>query len=265
MALALVTRLQALATDSTNLHVLAEHPTYLPCLVTMLTNEDPQVVKLSIETLFLISKSEEDRPTLANHPGLMPAIQQKLLSPNLETKRYALSIYGTLQQHFISGAPAATSGTASAAAAASSELKEASSTPRESVETMSYTIIINDSLDEDDRQILEDAVLQLKGVVSMFLDIYSRKCVVRTSSRPEPILAAICACGVSARLTTTASIAVDKENSATPAPAGEQKAWFGWGAGTPNAGAIVKQGETPLDPNGQGSGWFGRIARSLWG
>ena len=257
MTLALVTRLHALAKDATNLHVLAEHPTYLPCLVTMLTNDDPNVVKLSIETLFLISKSEEDRPTLANHPGLMPAIQQKLLSPNLETKRFALSIYGILQQHFISTGPSSSSGS-SAHVAAPLAAKDP-----QAAETNSYTIIISDSLDEDDRQILEDAVLQLKGVVSMFLDIYSRRCVVRTTSRPEPILAAICACGVSARL-MTASAVTEKENGAEPSAPSDQKGWFGWGAPAPNAQAIVKQGDS-MDANNQGSGWFGRFAKSLWG
>ncbi|MDP2435314.1 MAG: hypothetical protein Q8P67_06190 [archaeon] len=256
MALTLVTRLHALATNSTNLLVLAEHPEYLPCLVGMLTNEDPTVVKLSIETLFLISKCEEARPILANHSGLMPAIQQKLLSPNLETKRFALSIYGVLQQHYISATPSGSSGSSGAA-----QSKEA---PKEApTESVSYTIIISDSLDEDDRQILEDAVLQLKGVVSMFLNIYSRKCVVRTTSRPEPILAAICACGVSARLQTTSAVPIDKENSAATAAPGD-KSWFGWGA-QPNAQAIVKQGDVGGDPNGQGAGWFGRIAKSLWG
>jgi hypothetical protein len=224
----------------------------------MLTNEDPNVVKLSIETLFLISKSEEDRPTLANHPGLMQAIQQKLLSPNFETKKYALSIYGTLQPHVVQPAPGALP--AATVKAETSQPKEA----KDQTESLSYTFIINDSLDEDDRQILEDAVLQLKGVISLFIDIYSRKCIVRTHSRPEPILAAICACGVSARLHTACG-AVDKENgpAAASASSSDQKAsWFGWGQ--PNSQAIVKQGEAGDAPPGQ-SGWFGRIARSLWG
>lgn len=280
MALALVSRLHDLALDVENCHTLAQHPTYLPCLLSMLGNDDLQVVKTTMETIFLISKNEEARPLLANYPGMLPAIQQKLLSPNLDTKRFALSTYGRLQQYVgQTTTAAAASGDAAAAAAADHDVAEAmgassavTAAAAKTAEPSSFTIAISDSLDDDDRQILEDAILQLKGVISLFVDIYSRKCVVRTHTKPEPILAAICACGVSARLVGTP---VDKEN-ASDADAAAKKAgagagaasssasasWFGWGAPTSNA--VVRQGDTQTEEQ-QGSGWFGRIARSIWG
>lgn len=285
-----------MAVDIANVPALARHPTYLQCLMSMLSNADANVVRVSIATLFLMSKSEEARPVLANHPGLMTAIQQKLLSSNFETKRYALATYGTLQK-YVSQSPTTTATettegetvpteerpladlTFEREALLVEEQTEASeAAAADKSESNTYTIVIGDSLDEDDRQILEDAVLQLKGVISLFLDIYSRRCVVRSHTRAEPILAAICACGVSARLlsTTTGTTAPaevgEKDTSASAssssqaasdgtADASSGKSWFGWG--TPTSQAVVKSGD---ENNSQPTAsWIGRIARSLWG
>lgn len=267
MALALVSRLHDLALDVDSCHTLAQHPTYLPCLLSMLSNEDLHVVKMTMETLFLISKNEEARPILANYPGMMTAIQKKLLSSNLETKRFALSMYGTLQRHIVQGA-ASTASTATASEESTDTPASAASTTStctsKTGEPSSYTISISDSLDEDDRQILEDAILQLKGVISLFIDIYSRRCVVRTHTKPEPIIAAICACGVSARLLSpdaaASATSAEKENS-TSSASDAGKSWFGWGAQASQA--VVRSGETQSEE--QQNGWFGRIARSIWG
>jgi hypothetical protein len=292
MALALASRLHDLAVDTANVPALARHPTYLQCLIGMLGNADANVVRVSMATLFLMSKSEEVRSLIANHPGLMTAIQQKLLSSNFETKRYALATYGTLQKYVSQSAAAAPTTEATTTderpiadltfereALLVEEQAEAAEAGSDKTESNTYTIVIGESLDEDDRQILEDAVLQLKGVISLFLDIYSRRCVVRSHTRAEPILAAICACGVSARLlstttgtTTTAtesgekdgaasSVSGDAQSSDPASDAASGKSWFGWG--TPTSQAVVKSGdENASQPT---SSWIGRIARSLWG
>jgi hypothetical protein len=326
--LSIVERLHKLANEEANRQRIARDPTCLPCLTTFLENADEQVVRLSMETLYLLAKEEANRQLMATQPGLMASMQRKLFCANLQTKRYALSTYATLQ-HYVrksdeqqnttaedddndeqtegesndgssSGGAVACSSSLSADdddSSCSSAIVELTQDINElSPSKMSahggqdsagggvqaaartVTIIIKDSLDEDDRQILEDALLQIKGVISLLIDIYSQRCVIRTRTAAEPLLRAICSCGVSASLSADSSVAAD-ENANNQNAANQQQqqnssggnkqqqqesaekksGWFGWGA--PSENAVVVQGSNDANQGG----WFGRIATSLFG
>jgi len=113
---------------------------------------------------------------------------------------------------------------------------------------------------------LETALLQVKGVVSFFLDLVSQKVVIRSLTSADALISAIKSTGMIVEAYEehfngiTSSKKVDDENK-------ENSSWW-WSSLVPTGDSWwgKSQNENQGDENNNNnSGLFGRWGKALWG
>ena len=114
------------------------------------------------------------------------------------------------------------------------------------------------------RKELESALLQVKGVISFLIDLYSQKAVIRTRSSAEALIQAINSIGMQASLRKTdVSSSRSKENEAEPDYLDDVEEEV---KDNSKVLSVVETKEAPKENASNNGGWgWNRIAKALWG
>ena len=119
------------------------------------------------------------------------------------------------------------------------------------------------------RKELESALLQVKGVISFLIDLYSQKAVIRTRTTAEALIQAISTIGMEASLRSfKATPSQAKENVSEPDYLDDAEDEV---KDNSKVLSTVEQKEAPKNNannnnNNNGGGWgWNRLAKALWG
>lgn len=229
--------------------------TTLDALVIFLGHSDVAVAELAAEAINFLSQSEHLRSSLAGKKGLATAVKQLMLSSEAKTRTLSIETYANIQEYL--GQARASSG--NLASSSQGEVCGKISDAKD------YVIYVDGLQGDEDRQLVEKALLTVKGVISFTIDTFTQKVTVRTCAKPAVVIAAIekYSCldaSLNAPNTCVNSYEHDylsddeeKENAA---------GWNSWWSSKNTKGAVVKAGGA--DSSTKDTFW-NRVGYSLWG
>lgn len=230
---------------------------------------------------------------MAQEAALLKALKQFMMTGTLKQKKVAIAAYTNLQA-YANSLPTSVESTekenASNQESTSSSSKTAgkSSTeaaPRattllsEGTTINTYTVFVSGLNSESAKREIEQALLRIKGVISIYCDTVEYKAVIRATIPVQDIIDRLHLDGKTASLRkkdiVTEETAPGEEggylDEADPSsgqqPAGgAQGSWFGFGS------LVTFGSETPEDRKArlerekkqQNNGWFGKIGKALY-
>ncbi|XP_069777482.1 armadillo repeat-containing protein 1 [Narcine bancroftii] len=189
-ALAVVNQLQDLASDPLNRRAIVQDQGCLPGLILFLDHSNPQVVYSALLALRYLAECRSNREKMRSELGMMLSLQnviQKTTTPG-ETKILANEVYEILQ---------------SSSCEESDYTNDCNSHRRKpqfflgSTNKRAKTVTLQiDGLDDSSRRnICEEALLKIKGVISFTFQMTVKRCIVRIRSdlKAEALASAIAA------------------------------------------------------------------------
>ncbi|XP_072170459.1 armadillo repeat-containing protein 1-like [Diadema setosum] len=191
-----VKQLRDLARDPINREKIVKDQGCLPGLVLFLDNDDPTVVSTALEALHYLAESSINRPIMKRELGMLVSLEAVANSPHSDTKsrNLAKSIHKRL---LAPPSPSPLKESQNTARAAGGRLnpkhpnKFFVGTHNKKWKTMTFQI---DGLNDIEcRRTCEEALLQVKGIVSFTFDLIKKRCMVRTKMdlKPEVLVVAI--------------------------------------------------------------------------
>jgi len=253
---ALVNKLFLLANDKANRpHLISQG--VLPGLMMFLSSTDDEVVLQALETLKFIALHRANRIPMAREPGLAEGLRKVMISSKQEPcRKLAMTIYTNIQDYFAQNA--------------NKEKEEASVFSEQVTSKLSvaktYHINIK-GLSDQTKSKLETALLQVKGVVSFFLDLVSQKVVIRSLTSADALISAIKSTGMIVEayeehfngVTSSKKVGNDDENK-------ENSSWW-WSSLVPTGDSWWGKSQNENDENTSNntSGLFGKWGKALWG
>ncbi|XP_066576508.1 armadillo repeat-containing protein 1 [Amia ocellicauda] len=176
-ALAVVNQLRDLAADPLNRRAIVQDQGCLPGLILFLDHPNPQVVYSALLAVRYLAECRANREKMKSELGMMLSLQnvmQKTTTPG-ETKLLASEIYEILQ---------------SSSSAEGGQAEEATSCRRKAqfflgtTNKRAKTVVLHiDGLDDASRRNLcEEALLKIRGVISFTFQMAVKRCIVRIRS-----------------------------------------------------------------------------------
>ncbi|XP_037644533.1 armadillo repeat-containing protein 1-like [Sebastes umbrosus] len=187
-ALAVVNQLRDLAADPMNRRAIVQDQGCLPGLILFLDNPNPQVVYSALLAIRYLAECRANREKLKGELGMMLSLQnvmQKSTTPG-ETKLLASEIYELLQ--------ASSGGDSEPAEEAVSSRRKAQFFLGSSNKRAKTVILHIDGLDDwSRRNLCEEALLKIRGVISFTFQMTVKRCIVRIRSdlKAEALASAI--------------------------------------------------------------------------
>eukprot|EP00009_Paramoeba_aestuarina_P004327 CAMPEP_0201511974 /NCGR_PEP_ID=MMETSP0161_2-20130828/4331_1 /ASSEMBLY_ACC=CAM_ASM_000251 /TAXON_ID=180227 /ORGANISM="Neoparamoeba aestuarina, Strain SoJaBio B1-5/56/2" /LENGTH=251 /DNA_ID=CAMNT_0047907663 /DNA_START=119 /DNA_END=874 /DNA_ORIENTATION=+ len=251
MALQIANSLKQLSSQEENRDAILESQTHASALVLFLTDKDERVRDAAISALYNLSESSHLRQQLVGVNGLVAGVKKMMINDASEAVRStALDTYRNLQDTI-------------AAASSSSSSAAVSASPSTSTEEVIY---LDGLICEEERVIVEQALLSIKGVISFQIDVPGERATVRakipfseiikvlsTKTNCLPSLAPPSGCSADHDY-----LSDDEENSPNSASS-QSGGWGFWGCG--KSTAVVATGTKEAE---QPTLWS-RIGNSLWG
>ncbi|XP_076441114.1 armadillo repeat-containing protein 1-like [Babylonia areolata] len=183
-----VTAMKMMAADPKKRPLLVKDTTCMGGLVLVLSNPEPSVVILALETLLLLSEDKESRPTIAAHIGILEQLEVLLhRSEHEETvQTLADQLYGLLTE---TPATPLRDSSNSNVSRTSGSVKGKGSVKS----TKSVVLQIRGIQNQADRDLCIRLLLHVKGVVSVTFDSGKKQCLLRTKPdvRPESLVRAV--------------------------------------------------------------------------
>lgn len=237
--------IKALSAQKANRGVILGTGDTIQEVVKFLMKTDPRIVTLALETILLLCEEREHRILVAAVPGLADAVKKNMFHANLSIKSMAVKAYRLLSEFVKKVNPPMKTGKCAPVDVAPKVGFFSSAVSNAPANTFNLHV---KGLNSDSRKMqLEAAVIKVPGVISLLVDVFSQKVVVKTRGSFEEVVSAI---------RTTGMIPVmereDQENqySAHVAQVTYKK------------GSIVLHETSKKEEE---KGWFGRITKSLWG
>ncbi|XP_029309359.1 armadillo repeat-containing protein 1-like [Cottoperca gobio] len=175
-ALVVVNQLRDLAADPMNRRAIVQDQGCLPGLILFLDNPNPQVVYSALLAIRYLAECRSNRDKLKGGLGMMLSLQnvmQKSTTPG-ETKLLASEIYELLQ---------AAGGDSEPAEEAVSSRRKAQFFLGSSNKRAKTVILHIDGLDDwSRRNLCEEALLKIRGVISFTFQMTGKRCIVRIRS-----------------------------------------------------------------------------------
>ncbi|MBN3324826.1 ARMC1 protein, partial [Atractosteus spatula] len=176
-ALAVVNQLRELAADPLNRRAIVQDQGCLPGLILFLDHPNPQVVYSALLAVRYLAECRANREKMKGELGMMLSLQnvmQKTTTPG-ETKLLASEIYEILQ---------------SSSSAEADQAEGATSCRRKAqfflgtTNKRAKTVVLHiDGLDDASRRNLcEEALLKIRGVISFTFQMAVKRCIVRIRS-----------------------------------------------------------------------------------
>ncbi|KAM6948444.1 armadillo repeat-containing protein 1-like [Aplochiton taeniatus] len=187
-ALAVVNQLRDLAADPMNRQAIVQDQGCLPGLILFLDHPNPQVVYSALLAVRYLTECRANREKMKGELGMMLSLQnvmQKATTPG-ETKLLSSEIYKLLQ----------------ASSSEDSEQAEEAATSRRKAQFFlgvtnkrAKTVVFHiDGLDDSSRRNLcEEALLKIRGVISFTFQMAVKRCIIRirTDLKAETLASAI--------------------------------------------------------------------------
>jgi len=288
----IVTKLRAMAADPSHRTQLIKEPGTIPSLIRSLSESDTDISFTALEVVYFLSLNVDNRPIMAQETQLLKALKQFMMTGTLKQKKVAIAAYTNLQAYANSlptGAPEATEkeNTDNAEATSSAPSKPASTTaaaPRattllsEGTTINTYTVFVSGLNTDSAKRELEQALLKVRGVISIYCDTVEYKAVIRATIPVQDIIDRLHIDGKTASLRKKDVVSddaaakgdddgyLDEVDSSAPANGAQGSSWFGFGS------LVTFGSETPEDrkerlererKQNQGS-WFGKIGKALY-
>lgn len=253
MALELVRKFRNLAEVEENRVFIVKDHACLPLVINHLHNSDTEVVVTALECINFLSMSSDNRSAMKKEPNLVQIVTSLKTHKSQNISKLATSILDNLQLvksiRSSPRTPLSDRSNASTPSTGGSNKK----VPH------AVTIYFSDLHNEESRKVLSQALLDIKGVISFLIDMYSQKAVIRTLLPASSLLQSVVdLTGMKASLKQFAS----KENIPDYLPDSDEE-----DDAFDNSRSITKTKLPPNEDEKQNTwGWgIGRIAKALWG
>lgn len=226
---------------------------------------------------------------MAQEAPLLKALKQFMMTGTLKQKKVAIAAYTNLQAYAnslpTSVEPAEKENAANQESSSSDASKPAAGAPRattllsEGTTINTYTVFVSGLNSDQTKREIEQALLKIKGVISIYCDIVEYKAVIRATVPVQDIIDRLHIDGKTASLRKKDIIPedaaatgddggyLDEVDSSAPANGANPQgsSWFGFGT------LVTFGSETPEDRKArlererkeQGS-WFGKIGKALY-
>lgn len=182
---AIVTRLRDLSRDPQNRSAIAKDEASLSGLVLCLSNEDPNIVLISLEALKFLAMYTPNRPVMKNHMGMIQSLQTLSANENAEVVRTAEEIHSSLvpsraaqrtknvNSPVVKGVPSATGRGAFFLGQGNKNAKV-------------FLIEINGVFSSTDEQSVKTEMLKIRGIISFTYDKMKQRYTIRTRADVTP-------------------------------------------------------------------------------
>lgn len=241
------------------------------------------------QVVYFLSLSVDNRPIMAQETALLKALKQFMMTGTLKQKKVAIAAYTNLQA-YANALPTSVEATENqnttnqdiGAAKPGQPLSGApkpASMVNEGATINTYTVFVAGLTSDQAKREIEQALLKIKGVISIYCDVVEFKAVIRATIPVQDIIDRLSIDGKKASLrkkdviTEEAANAAAEEsgyldevdNSANPSN-GQGSSWFGFGS------LVTFGSETPEDRKARlererkenNAGWFGKIGKALY-
>jgi len=182
---AIVTRLRDLSKDPQNRSAIAKDEASLSGLVLCLSNDDPNIILISLEALKYLAMYTPNRPVMKNHMGMIQSLQALSANENAEVVRAAEDIHSSLvpsraaqrsknvNSPVVKGVPSATG-------------RGAFFLGQNNKNAKVYLIEINGVFSSTDEQSVKAEMLKIRGIISFTYDKIKQRYTIRTRSDVTP-------------------------------------------------------------------------------
>lgn len=212
----------------------------------------------------------DNRYEMAQETDLLITLKKFMISGKLKEKKVAIAAYTNLQA-YASTLPGTFQSIQTETTPSESEKTNESNTPLSNVNsskarslmfseksTHAYTIFVAGLTDNSSKKELENILLGIKGIISIFCDLVEQKVVVRATIPSENILAVLKQNGKNSSLKKRDVISDDtgylEEESSDMC---SKKSWFGFGS-------VTKYGTNEDKSKSNQGGWMSRIGKALY-
>ena len=255
MASAIANRLKQLSVQEENRDALLESQTHSSALVLFLADKDEAVREAAVWTIFNLSESVHLRKQLVEVKGLISGVKKVMLNDTESIRSVALDAYRNLQDTISSLSSSSSSSSPSPASARATE----------------EVIYLDGLICEEEKMIVEQALLSIKGVISFQIDMLGERATVRSKIPHSDIVKVLssktnCLPSLAPPPSCAANfdhdyLSDDEENENGNS---SQSGWGFWGSGKGGntAGVVVAAGAKEED--NQPTFWS-RLGNSLWG
>jgi len=291
----IVAKLRAMAADPSHRTQLVKEPGTIPTLISSLSESDTDISFTALEVVYFLSLNVDNRPIMAQETLLLKALKQFMMTGTLKQKKVAIAAYTNLQAYANSlptGAPepaekentdnaeATSSSAPSKQATGTAAAPRATSLLSEGTTINTYTVFVSGLNTDSAKRELEQALLKVRGVISIYCDTVEYKAVIRATIPVQDIIDRLHIDGKTASLRKKDVVSDDAaakggaddgyldevDSSSSPAHGAQGSSWFGFGS------LVTFGSETPEDrkerlererKQNQGS-WFGKIGKALY-
>mmetsp|Transcript_26706 Transcript_26706/g.74652 ORF Transcript_26706/g.74652 Transcript_26706/m.74652 type:complete len:262 (+) Transcript_26706:112-897(+) len=261
MALDIVAKIRDLCKDPANHDVLVmDDTTSLKALVLFLENDDEKVVCTAVEALQELSKSKHLQEALALTSGLAKGVKKLMLSEHDETRTRAIATYANIQEYVASQSEGSKENCSKYSISGNSNGKSAK-------DAAEYTIFVDGLVGEDDRKMVERALLSLKGIISFTVDLMAQKVVTRTHLDADTVIDAIekyTCLDASLKPKSGEGQHYEHDYLDDDEEKPTETGWSSWWCGSNVSNAVVKA-NVAEERTSSGGGFWGRVGTSLWG
>lgn len=199
----------------------------------------------------------DNRSQMAHEPDLLKTIKRFMMHGKLKEKKVAIAAYTNLQA-YASNLPESQTEPDAKTDAPSTTDAEQKPAPVVEKSTYAHTIFVADLTNEAAKKEVETALVRVKGVISIYCDLFEQKIVVRTTLAAEEVVSILGEHGKKASLRKKDIVSDDggylqeeEEDSASAS----KSSWFGFG--------INKFGEEKKKKQEEG-GWMSKIGKALY-
>eukprot|EP00008_Paramoeba_atlantica_P005370 CAMPEP_0201488870 /NCGR_PEP_ID=MMETSP0151_2-20130828/19972_1 /ASSEMBLY_ACC=CAM_ASM_000257 /TAXON_ID=200890 /ORGANISM="Paramoeba atlantica, Strain 621/1 / CCAP 1560/9" /LENGTH=253 /DNA_ID=CAMNT_0047874261 /DNA_START=89 /DNA_END=850 /DNA_ORIENTATION=+ len=253
MANQIVKRLRDLSVDEENREVVIQSQSNTRALVVFLGNSDPEVTELAIEALYYLSESVHLRETLSSIAGLSDGVKNLMFSNIDRVRDLAIETYKNIQSFL-----------------GKTTCSSSSSSSSSGQEPVDVDVDIEGMTTEEDREDLEQVLLNLKGIISFQIDLENERVAIRSKLETNTILDAI-----ERNTSFLASVSGDQKKEEyehdyltdDEEETGENKQegsfWGFLGNGKKSTSVVTM--DQSSQPSGSQSSFWSRVGTSIWG
>ncbi|KAK3091649.1 hypothetical protein FSP39_021555 [Pinctada imbricata] len=199
--------MKLMALDPKKRKILIKDAACIGGLIMVLSNPSPKIVTLSLETLILLADTSERRTVLQGFMGMLDQLEAILnrSACDQSVKNLADKLYTMLTESDLQTPLKDTCNT-------NHRSRKSSTNKNKSLQggrTKHIVLQIRGLIDKTDRDVVMRLILQVKGVISVTVDLNKKRCQLRTKPdvKPETLVQS-----VAKSMTMTAQQVVKDEN-----------------------------------------------------
>jgi len=250
----IVAKLRAMAADPSHRTNLVKEPSTIPTLILSLSDTDTDISFTALEVVYFLSLNVDNRPIMAQEAPLLKALKQFMMTGTLKQKKVAIAAYTNLQAYAnvlptSVGESTEKENTSNQEEASSAPGKSAAAAPKataalnEGSTINTYTVFVSGLTSENAKREIEQALLKVKGVISIYCDVVEYKAVVRATIPVQDVIDRLALDGKTASLRKKDIIPEDAANATNgddgyldevdPSSSAQQQgqgSWFGFGS-----------------------------------